>query len=209
MKVFICGLPKAGKSTVVKELCKRFDKLDMKRRDPEWLNVNAISWVKGTFRLANENETPDSYGDDYHNFYINRIKNDPKLIIDNVRATIAAYNFDNVHWLIDGIFSPKDFCDLFDYNNDIVVFLNRTDGESDAKDYESIGISVMRDYCFWLASADLLPRNRWLEYNFKIPGEHSDMLKEMGSKNTVYIVKSLNKVIDHLAGVMLSSSSGS
>jgi hypothetical protein len=81
---------------------------------------------------------------------------------------------------------------------DFIVFLNRTNNEVDLKDYENIGVSVMRDYCFWLSSANNLDKNNWFEYNFNIPGEESDWVKSLGHKNSVFIVKSINKVISHL-----------
>jgi len=56
----------------------------------------------------------------------------------------------------------------------------------------------MRDYCFWMSAAGLISRDRWLEYNFKIPGDDSDFIKKLGSKNTVYLARSINKAIAHL-----------
>jgi hypothetical protein len=80
----------------------------------------------------------------------------------------------------------------------MVVFLNRTDNAEEFKDSESIAVSVMRDYCFWMSAASLLPKDRWLEYNFKIPGDDSDFIKKLGSKNSVFLAKSLTKAISHL-----------
>jgi hypothetical protein len=148
------------------------------------------------------NENDNQFSEEYHSYLINRLKENPDIITNNICDSISSIkklNDSKYNWIIDGIFNPRDFCRLFDYNTDVVVFLNRTDGEPDAKDYEAIGVSVMRDYCFWLSSANMLPKSRWLEYNFKIPGEKSDSMKVLGSKNTVYIFKSIENVIDHLA----------
>jgi hypothetical protein len=101
-------------------------------------------------------------------------------------------------YIIDGILSPKDFTALFDYREDIVVFLNRTDNLHEYRDHENIGTSVIRDYCFWMSAAGVLIKDRWLEYNFKIPGENSDFVKAMGAQNSVFIVKSIERVISHL-----------
>ena len=95
---------------------------------------------------------------------------------------------------LDGVNNPRDLARLFNYNEDVIVFLNRTDSEPEFKDYENVGLTVMRDYCYWLSSAGLLPKERWLEFNFKIPGDDSDVVKQLGSKNTLYIFKSINKV---------------
>jgi hypothetical protein len=77
--------------------------------------------------------------------------------------------------------------------------LNRTDHqEVKLKDYENIGVSVIRDYCFWLSSAGFLPRERWYEYNFKMTGGAIDRFRSMGSKNSVFIMGTLNRAIDHL-----------
>jgi hypothetical protein len=65
-------------------------------------------------------------------------------------------------------------------------------------DHENIGVSVIRDYCFWLSSASLINKSNWLEYNFRIPGEDSEFIKNLGSKNSVFIVKSIKKAISHL-----------
>jgi hypothetical protein len=87
---------------------------------------------------------------------------------------------------------------LFDLKNDIIIFLNRIDHDNDFHDHENIGISVIRDYCFWMSAAGFITKQRWLEYNFRIPGDQSDNFKQMGVQNTVIIAKSINKVIAHL-----------
>src|SRR5271155_5522130 len=84
---------------------------------------------------------------------------------------------------------------MFEYRQVVVIFLNRTDIEAEFKDHENIGISVMRDYCFWMASAGLLLKHRWLEFNFKIPGVEGDFVKELGSKNSVFIVRGIDRVL--------------
>jgi adenylate kinase family enzyme len=197
MKVFIVGHPKSGKSTVARSLAQEaFD------RKHECYYLDAIGWVKKTFRQKQIDESESQYYEAYHEYFMNRLQINPRFILDNIQETTDAHGLCSCNWVIDGIFSPKEFSELFDYKNDVVVFLNRTDNSTDIKDYEAVGISVMRDYCFWLSSANLLPKSRWLEYNFKIPGEDSDSVKMLGSKNTVYIVKSINTVIDHLIKVI-------
>ena len=188
MKVFIIGMPGSGRTTVAKAICQSKD----------WRHIHATSWAKSSFREQKLGESIQLYNDEYHYWLTNRLKNNPYMIIDNIYENIDAYDSMGKNFVIDGVFSPKDFTHSFDYNQDVVFFLNRINNETDYKDYENIGVSVMKDYCFWLSSADLLPKQRWLEYNFQIPGEDSPFVKELGSKNSVFIVKSLNIAIEHI-----------
>lgn len=191
MKVFIVGMPESGRTTVAKALC----------QDQRYRYVDGSTWVKSTFRPQKEGEHPQQYHDEYHTWFLDRLKRKPNMCLDHVTDAIAFYEgvcgpeFDIV---IDGVVGPRDFINLFDYNEDIVVFLDRTNNASEYKDYENIGVSVIRDYCFWMSAATLLPRERWIEYKFQIPGEESDYIKALGSKNSVFIVRSVNKAIVHL-----------
>lgn len=190
-------MPESGRTTVAKSLC----------QDTSFIYVDASGWLKDSFRPQREGEHPEQYHDAYHHWYLNRVKENKTLTVNHVNSTIAAYGSES-HWVIDGINSPHDFPNLFDYNQDFVVFLNRTDNqEVKIKDYETIGTSVIRDYCFWLSSGGMLPKDRWHEYNFKIVGGVIEKFKAMGSKNSVFIVGSLDKVVEHLKGVILDRQS--
>lgn len=193
MNIFIIGLPQSGKTTVAEALCK----------DNKFEYIDSSSWLKATFRHKKENEHEQQYEEAYHQFLVNRLKIDPTLGSKNIQATMASYPH-SFEFIIDGLIGPKDFIQLFNYNQDIVVFLNRLNNDSEFRDYQNIGISVIRDYCFWMASVGLLEKKRWMEYNFKIPGEESNDVKVLGSKNSVYLVKSLNKAISHLKEKILS-----
>jgi adenylate kinase family enzyme len=190
MKIFLIGMPQSGRTTVAKALC----------QTENYIHVESLSWIRETFREIKPSERPQQYEDEFHNWFTNRLKINPKLITEQISNTIDAYGKDDNDYIfvIDGLQSPRDFSELFDYNKDMVIFLNRTANQADFKDYQNVGVSVMRDYCFWLSSADLLPKERWLEYNFSIPGEDSDWVKPLLHKNSVYLVKSINKVISHL-----------
>jgi adenylate kinase family enzyme len=189
MNIFVIGMPGSGRTTVARALCQA----------KGYNYIQATSWVKSTFRDPNPGEHPQQYLDEYHTWYTSRMKINPRMITDSIYDSMDTYQLvDNNCFVIDGLSSPKDFAELFDYNKDMVVFLNRTNNESEFKDYENIGVSVMRDYCFWLSSANLLSKEKWFEYNYQIPGEDSDFIKSLGSKNSVFIVKSINKVISHL-----------
>lgn len=187
MKIFIVGLPGSGRTSVAKHLSNQ----------ENFRYVDATGWVKSTFRDRNPDEHIQQYNDEYHHYLMHRMKINPNLFINNAIETIKSHPGNHI-FVIDGVNSPRDLAQLFDYNNDFIVFLNRTDSEPDFRDYENVGLSVMRDYCFWLSSAVLLPKERWLEYNFKIPGEDSEFVKPLGSKNSVFIVRSINRVYSHL-----------
>lgn len=187
MKILVIGLPQSGRSTVAKAIAEQFPAR----------YIDAISWITSTFREQRAGEHLQQYQDDYHHFLSIRRMVNPWLITNHVHEMLQTHSSDKI-FVIDGIISPRDFSELFDYRQDVVVFLNRTDGEAEFRDHENIGVSVIRDYCFWMSSAGLLKRDYWLEYNFKIPGEESESVKEMGSKNRVLIVKSLNKALSHM-----------
>lgn len=193
MKLFLVGTPESGRTTVAKALC----------QNTQFVYVDASSWLKDSFRPPRDEEHPEQYHDAYHHWFLNRIKNN-NTIIDHVIDTMNGYDDkDKLHWVIDGINSPHDFPVLFDHNKDFVVFLNRIDNqEVKIKDYETIGISVIRDYCFWLSAGNMLRREQWHEYNFKMIGGLAEKFKAMGSKNSVFIVGTLDKVIEHLKEVI-------
>lgn len=197
MKVFVIGLPESGRTTVAKSLC----------TNSQFVYVDANSWLKDSFRTPKPDEHPEHYHDAYHHWYLNRLKENQNVIIEHVQATIAAYESDN-DWVIDGVSSPHDFPILFNPDEDFVVFLNRNDNqEIKIKDYENIGTSVIRDYCFWLASGGLLSRERWHEYNFRMQSTGAERFKATGSKNSVFIVGSVERVISHLKEALQNSSS--
>ena len=188
MKIFVVGMPNSGRTTVAKALCKA----------PNYQYIDATSWVKAAYRPTRDGEHPQQYDDDLHTWYLSRMANNPDTIVAHVNDSIKAYDSSANHYVIDGISSPRDLVRLFEPERDMIVFLNRTNNSSDFKDYENIGVSVMRDYCFWLSSANSLNKDNWHEYNFAIPGEESDWVKKLGHKNSVFLVKSINKAISHL-----------
>jgi len=189
MRIFIVGLPKSGRTTVSKAVAEAHN----------FEYIDAMSWVRSTFRERKEDEHPQQYEDEYHHYLTKRMMVNPWFISDHVYEMMKVSGKDEATFIIDGIASPKDFTTLFDYRQDIVVFLNRTDHDPESRDHESIGVSVIRDYCFWMSAAGVLTRDRWLEYNFKIPGEDSDHIKPMGAQNSVFICRSIKKVISHLS----------
>lgn len=188
MKVFVIGLPQSGRTTVAKALA-----------EDNYHYISAIDWIQNTFRPFHHHEDKDDYRVEYENFYFSRLKVNPYLSIDNILDIIDVVGKTN-NFVIDGILNPKDFFHLFNYNEDVVVFLNRTDPSPDPKDFEGVAVNVMRDYCLYLATTKLLDKQRWLEYNLKIPGENSDFIKQLGKHNLVTITKSIKTAINHLKG---------
>lgn len=188
MNIFIVGLPRSGRSTVAKALIENY---------PNWSYIDAVSWLRLEFRPQKDNEHLHQYEDEFQNSFTQKMLSNPSFVSERVNKLVLL-DRNKSNFIIDGIISPKDFVSLFDYTKDVVVFLNRIDNDYDMVDHENIGISVIRDYCFWLASAGLINKNKWLEYNFKISGEQSEFVKALGSKNSVFIVKSIYKAISHL-----------
>lgn len=186
MKIFVVGLPKSGRSTVAKAIVEAHG----------YRYIDAMSWVRSTFRSINPGEHPHQYEDDYQQWLTQKRLDDPWFI--SIKIVEQCFgNMDQI-FVIDSMTSPQDFIQHFDYRKDIVVFLNRTDNEHEYRDHENIGVSVIRDYCFWLSAAGLLSKKKWLEYNFKIPGDLNDHVKMMGAQNSVFIVKSIVRVVSHL-----------
>lgn len=189
MKIFIIGLPKSGSTRVAKTLAE----------DPSLHYVSATDWLQSTFRPPRHDEKKEDYDLAYLEFYVNRLKVNQSICIENVIDVMKSAGTGK-DFIIDGIINPGDLSRLLDFNTDVIVFLNRTDSPVTPKDYEGVAVNVMRDYCLYLATVGLLPKNRWLEYNYKLPGEESDFIKHLGKHNTVTITRSINKAIEHLKG---------
>lgn len=188
MKILIIGLPRSGRTTVAKSIVDAHG----------YHYIDATSWVKSNFRQLREGEHPHQFEDEYHQYLTKRMNINPDFIRDHVLEMMKMTDDSNAVFVIDGIFSPPDFISLFDYRKDMVVFLNRIDNDHECQDHENIGNSVIRDYCFWMSSAGVIQRGRWIEYNFRINGDNSEAIKTMGVQNSVFIVKSINKVMSHL-----------
>ena len=185
MKILIICLPESGRTTIAKVIS---------QQDKSFY-ISGFDWVKSTFRSKKMDESKDDYDRALNDFVKGRIKINPYLFVDNI-YDIMDLNKEHDYYIVDGINSPKDFVHLFDYNKDVALFLNRTDAPDYIEGQNHLGVNIMRDYCLWLATMDLLPKARWLEYYFPIPGDPSaDNVKVLGQKNTVTITKSVDKTI--------------
>lgn len=188
MRVFIVGLPESGYDIFSKAL---FQELGIPY-------IDACVWVKHLFRDKKNDEHEQQYQEAFDDFLTEKLKIDPDLYLNHITSSLQIYQDKAI---ISGIYSPREFAKLFDYTKDIVVFLNRTDMDSVKEEY-SIGISVIRDYCYYLASSKLLSKDKWIEINYKFHGEESDFVKSLGSKNSMFLVKNIKKGVEVLISLL-------
>jgi hypothetical protein len=187
MKLFVLGLPQSGRTALSNALV-----VD----SPDRHYLNATDWLRSSFRASYLNEHPNHYEDEYQQYLTVKTLVSPLLVPDYLQGQIAKQP-DKTLFVIDGLTSPKDFVSLFDFRKDAVLFVNRLDNEAPYRDHECIGVRVIKDYCYWMASAGLISKERWLEYNFRIPGEGAEYLKTMGAQNCVFITRSFDRTIEH------------
>jgi hypothetical protein len=188
MRVFIIGLPENGCDIVSKALCQEL----------EMPYIDACSWVQHIFRDKKTDEHEQQYQELFDEFLTEKLKIDSDLYLNHITSSLQIYQNNAI---ISGLHSPREFVKLFDYTKDIVIFLNRIDTDSVKEEY-SIGISVIRDYCYYLASSKLLTRDKWIEINYKLLGEESDFVKSLGSKNSIFLVKNIKKAIEVLISLL-------
>lgn len=189
MKIFLVGLEKSGKTAIASALSEYWD---------DCIHVSAFDWVRSTFREPYERENPDEYRQEFNLYITERMKLNRYLFVDNV-CDILEINNNKNKFLIDGVNSPKDFIHLFNYNEDVVIFLNRVDGPDYIEGHDQLNVNIIRDYCLWLSNRGLLTKKSWLEFNFPIPGDPQDtFVKKLRNKNSVFITRSINQVINLL-----------
>lgn len=196
MNIFLIGLPQNGSEKVAEALTK----------DESHYLIDASYWWKSQFRDREENEHIQQYQDEYNVFLTQSLKENPLFVLNKIQSIMKDNESLNKPFVINGTSNPKDFTHLFDYRTDMVVFLNRIDNGVDARDHENIAISCIRDYCFYLAAHGLLNKERWIEYNYKMPGEEFEFVKSLGSKNSVFIARSLDRAITHLQDIIKNMS---
>lgn len=193
MKIFLLGLSKSGRTTVANTLSETEGNY----------YVSAMDWLRSTFRAKNRGEDHLDYERSLNEYLSERLKINPFLVADNIESVIKSCP--NKNYIIDGVIHPQDFVKLFNCNEDLLVVLNRLDNDTDSTDQDNIALNTIRDYCYWLSSMNLLAKERWVEYNFRMTAEGGGTIKKMGSRNLVYIVKSIKDVGPHLKDLILSS----
>lgn len=192
MKIFVLGLSNSKKTDFCKAL---YDECNL---DINYIHMT--DWVKSTFRAIKPNESEQDYELDFIKYLLFRLNINSNLLLNNA-LDILKVNEKNIS-IIEGFFSPKDFISLFDYKNDIVVFLNRVDNTKSFSPEEYLSFGIIKDYCYWLSLNNLLPKDKWIEYNFKIPGEIIDSPKILVNKNTICLARSLETAIVHFKNVL-------
>lgn len=193
MKIFLIGLSKSGRTTIANSLAEIEGNY----------YISAMDWLRSTFRSRQDKEDHLDYERSFAEYLSERIKVNPYLIADNIEQIIKSCPSKN--YIIDGLSNPQNFTKLFDYNQDMIIVLNRLDNDVDSTDQDNIALNVIRDYCYWLSSMNLLPKDSWVEYNFRTNStDDSPHVKKMGNRNVVFIVKSIKSVIEHLKGLLFS-----
>jgi len=185
MKIFILGLANSGRTTIAKALAEDGSHY-----------ISAMDWLRSTFRPSQSDEDNLDFERNFNDYLSERIKLHPYLIADNIQEIIKSCP--NNKFIIDGVLNPQNFIKLFDYNQDIIIVLNRIDNVVDSTDQDNIAINVIRDYCYWLSSMNLLSKEKWIEYNFRMNVKSDSSIKKMGNRNIVYIIKSIDSVLTHV-----------
>ncbi len=191
MNIFIIGLPGSGRTTLAKRVVSE-----------GFIYIDASDWLKNSFRAKLPEEHEHQYQDALHAYITKNLYSAGEYTITQhvlgKQERMKKSEGLQSTFVIDGVFLPQDFSNLFNPKKDMVIFLNCTNNTTEYKDYQTVGVSVIRDCCFCLSAAGLLSGERWLEYNFCIPGTESDAVKKLSHKNTVFITKSLDKTISHV-----------
>lgn len=182
MKVFIIGFKNSGRTTIAKELA-------------SYMNFSYVdACVTSMFRPILPNESQENYSQFIDEATANILKLDKNVVLTLLK------NKNNI--IVDGIQSPIDIINCFDYNQDYIVFCNRTDYEPEFLDKAKIGIALIKDYCYWLSSLNLISAERWIECNYKLPGPENVEVKKLNNKNSIYITKNMVNTIELLKKII-------
>lgn len=184
-KIFILGLSHSGRTTISKALS-----------NVNNYYISAFDKFKLHFRSKIINEHVSDYEREFQLYLASLCQYNPFVISQSIEDEIAH----NLHdkYIIDGLLNPLNFIKIFNPSIDKVVFLNRIDSNVESSDQDNIALITIRDYCSWLSSVNLLSKDNWIEYNFRIDTKESGYLRSLGTRNTVHIVKSIDCVKDHL-----------
>jgi len=101
------------------------------------------------------------------------------------------------NYIIDGIVNIDIIVNFFDSKKDYIIFMNKLDGQEEVETKYSILNGLTRDYCFYLSTMNSLPRDRWIEYNFK-SSNVIRQVKKMGTHNTIYVVPNYDFVLENV-----------
>jgi len=197
MKIFITGLAKTGRTTIANTLAS----IEGNHY------ISAMDWIRAGFRPRAKGEDHLDYERSLADYVSERLKLNYTLVSDNIESIIKSCPSKN--YIIDGLVTPQDFIKLFNPTEDIRIVLNRLDNDVDATEQDSIADIAIRDYCSWLSAMNLITKDNWIEYNFRSSGKSGGTIKKMGSRNTVFIVSSLEDVIKHVKELLFPQSANS
>ena len=171
MKIFAIGSDNTSNLSFSLGISKEIESSNVLYYDFNWMESNSFDYVD---YLQSGYKLDINLTYDYYNLHINNDKYKNHIIAN--------------------ISNPKDFINLFDHSKDKVIMINNLSFVGE--DIDVICLSTSRDYCFWLASANLLPKESWIEYTFKDKGEDKE-IKKLGAKNSIFTVGNLQQAINH------------
>lgn len=146
MKIFIIGISKTGKSTLSTYLSNKYN----------------LEHIKSSLSIRNSFEYKES---DFNNKqdFINAITEYSIELNQKVPNFISTYiknNYDlTKNVIIEGIRNPNNFFDLFNINEDKVIFLDYLNNEVKQTKFEN-GIDVIKHYLNWNLELNIIPQNR-------------------------------------------------
>lgn len=146
MKIFIIGISKTGKSTLSTYLSNKYN----------------LEHIQSSLSIRNSFEYKES---DFNNKqdFINSITQYSIELNQKVPNFISTYiknNYDlTKNVIIEGIRNPNNFFDLFNINEDKVIFLDYLNNEVKQTKFEN-GIDVIKHYLNWNLELNIIPQNR-------------------------------------------------
>lgn len=149
--IFVIGPTECGKST----LCKEIEKID--DTHVFYRHISIGNHFKQKF--------PNNKKEGYTDYLTQKCK---ELLAKNPDYVINFYKEKgNCHgggMIIDGLRNPRDFVHLFDFNQDLVIFVER-DGFEIKNEFEA-GIDVIKNYVEWLKNN--FKNNTTFHYTLKL-----------------------------------------
>lgn len=146
MKIFIIGISKTGKSTLSIYLSNKYN----------------LEHIQSSLSIRNSFEYKES---DFNNKqdFINAITQYSIELNQKVPNFISTYiknNYDlTKNIIIEGIRNPNNFFDLFNINEDKVIFLDYLNNEVKQTKFEN-GINIIKDYLNWNLELNIIQKNR-------------------------------------------------
>lgn len=153
MKIFIIGISKTGKSTLSTYLSNKYN----------------LEHIQSSLSIRNSFEYKESDFNNKQEFIeaITQYSIELNQKVPNFISTYIKNNYDlTKNVIIEGIRNPNNFFDLFNINEDKVIFLDYLNNEVKQTKFED-GIDVIKNYLNWNLELNIIPQNRiqYLIYN--------------------------------------------